>query len=130
MSEVELPLNPPASATAADEPGLSSGLASILVIDDEAAIRESLEVLLSLEGYTTRVAGDGVEGLRILDQESFDLVPVSYTHLDVYKRQARACPRVSAHMRPCRESRSCLSRQTRAPATSSLSVAETPSGSM
>jgi len=50
MSEVELPLNPPASATAADEPGLSSGLASILVIDDEAAIRESLEVLLSLEG--------------------------------------------------------------------------------
>jgi DNA-binding NtrC family response regulator len=74
MSEVELPLNPPASATAADEPGLSSGLASILVIDDEAAIRESLEVLLSLEGYTTRVAGDGVEGLRILDQESFDLV--------------------------------------------------------
>jgi len=73
MSEVELPLNPPASATAADEPGFPAA-GSILVIDDEAAIRESLEVLLSLEGYTTRVAGDGVEGLRILDQESFDLV--------------------------------------------------------
>ena len=75
MSEVELPFNPPASANAAaDESGPSSSLASILVIDDEAAIRESLEVLLSLEGYTTKVAGDGVEGLKILDQESFDLV--------------------------------------------------------
>src|SRR5271165_5729023 len=75
MSEVELPLNPPASASAtAEESSSSSGQASILVIDDEAAIRESLEVLLSLEGYTTSVAGDGVEGLKILDQENFDLV--------------------------------------------------------
>ena len=48
--------------------------ASILIIDDESGIRESLETLLTFEGYTLRMAVDGEEGLRILDQESFDLV--------------------------------------------------------
>ena len=75
MPEVEVPLNP--SVTAAANPGnfISAGaVSSILVIDDEAAIRESLEVLLSLEGYTVTMATDGVEGLRLLDAESFDLV--------------------------------------------------------
>ena len=73
MPEVESLLNTSASATAGDS-GVVDSLARILVIDDEAAIRESLEVLLKLEGYTTKMAADGVEGLRILDQESFDLV--------------------------------------------------------
>jgi DNA-binding NtrC family response regulator len=73
MPEVETQLNTPASATAGDSVLIDS-LARILVIDDEVAIRESLDVLLKNEGYTTRMAGDGVEGLRILDQESFDLV--------------------------------------------------------
>jgi DNA-binding NtrC family response regulator len=67
MPEVEMPLNLPASA-------LSEVDARILVIDDEAAIRESLDVLLTLEGYTVKMAEDGEEGLRTLDQESFDLV--------------------------------------------------------
>ena len=35
----------------------------ILIIDDEAEIRESLETLLQLEGYTVVVAGTGLEGL-------------------------------------------------------------------
>jgi CheY-like chemotaxis protein len=35
----------------------------ILIIDDEAEIRESLETLLQLEGYTVVVAGSGREGL-------------------------------------------------------------------
>src|SRR6202007_325512 len=48
--------------------------ASILVIDDEAAIRESLEVLLTLEGFAVRTANDGEQGLRILEAENFDLV--------------------------------------------------------
>jgi DNA-binding NtrC family response regulator len=73
MPEVETQLNTPASAAAGDTV-LVDSLARILVIDDEAAIRESLDVLLTHEGYTTRMAGDGEEGLRILDQESFDLV--------------------------------------------------------
>ena len=53
MPEVELPLNLPVSAAAANG-NCGIRAASILVIDDEAAIRESLEVLLTLEGYTVR----------------------------------------------------------------------------
>ncbi len=57
MPEVEIPLNAPV----ARNPGKRQQLrhARILVIDDEAAIRESLEVLLTLEGYTVEMAGDG-----------------------------------------------------------------------
>jgi DNA-binding NtrC family response regulator len=52
----------------------AAGNASILVIDDEAGIRESLEVLLSLEGYTVGLAPDGEQGLRMLENEAWDLV--------------------------------------------------------
>jgi DNA-binding NtrC family response regulator len=69
MSEVELPLNQSESAISSD-----SSVATILVIDDEASIRESLEVLLTLEGYAVEMAADGVEGLRTLDQKNFDLL--------------------------------------------------------
>ncbi len=71
MSEVYQPLNLSASASAFSG---SSTNASILVIDDEAAIRESLEVLLTLEGYTVKMANDGEQGLRTLELENFDLV--------------------------------------------------------
>src|SRR6201996_5289680 len=71
MSEAEQPLNLSASAPALS--ALGAG-ASILVIDDEAGIRESLEVLLTLEGYSIKTAPDGEQGLRMLEMESFDLV--------------------------------------------------------
>ncbi len=71
MPEVEPPLNFAASVPVIT--GNTSG-ASILVIDDEAGIRESLEVLLTLEGYSVRMAVDGEEGLRTLELENFDLV--------------------------------------------------------
>jgi DNA-binding NtrC family response regulator len=48
--------------------------ARILIIDDEAAIRESLETLLVLEGYTVGMAADGVKGLDELERQSYDLV--------------------------------------------------------
>jgi len=67
MPEVESSLNPSALSA-------NASLASILVIDDEAAIRDSLEVLLSLEGYAVTLAVDGEQGLRNLDAENFDLV--------------------------------------------------------
>jgi len=73
MPEVELPLNLPISVTS-ELAANSSVAANILVIDDEAAIRESLEVLLSLEGYAVTMAADGEQGLRILELETFDLV--------------------------------------------------------
>jgi DNA-binding NtrC family response regulator len=46
----------------------------ILIIDDEADIRESLETLLDLEGYHVEQAQNGTEGLRMLDQANYDLV--------------------------------------------------------
>jgi DNA-binding NtrC family response regulator len=47
---------------------------SVLIIDDEAGIRESLQALLSLEGYSVESAIDGEAGLVEIDQKSFDLV--------------------------------------------------------
>jgi DNA-binding NtrC family response regulator len=46
----------------------------ILVIDDEAEIRESLETLLNLEGYHVETAADGESGLRALESKLYDLV--------------------------------------------------------
>src|ERR1700742_411168 len=71
MSEVEQPLNLSVSAPALS--ALCAG-ASILVIDDEAGIRKTLQVLLTLEGYGVRTAIDGEQGLRILEVENFDLI--------------------------------------------------------
>src|SRR5579871_3635919 len=47
---------------------------SVLIIDDEAAIRESLETLLELEGYSVQSASSGEEGLARIGERSFDLV--------------------------------------------------------
>jgi DNA-binding NtrC family response regulator len=47
---------------------------SILIIDDEPAIRESLETLLELEGYQVRAAVSAQEGLTRINEERFDLV--------------------------------------------------------
>jgi len=51
---------------------VSRGL--ILVVDDEPDIRESLEVLLSSEGYRVTLASNAAEGLRRLEAANFDLV--------------------------------------------------------
>jgi DNA-binding NtrC family response regulator len=47
---------------------------TILIIDDEAAIRESLETLLALEGYRVDTAVDGEVGLDRIGQHAYDLV--------------------------------------------------------
>src|SRR6266852_2657510 len=58
--------------TATESKARSAG--RILIIDDEAEIRESLETLLQLEGYTVVVAGTGREGLAQIGQRAFDVV--------------------------------------------------------
>jgi DNA-binding NtrC family response regulator len=52
----------------------SSPFGSVLIIDDETAIRESLETLLHLEGYAVESAATGEEGLLRMGERSFDLV--------------------------------------------------------
>lgn len=47
---------------------------NVLVIDDEADIRESLGLLLSAEGYHVDFAEDGGEGLRRLEASAYDMV--------------------------------------------------------
>src|SRR6266536_2539907 len=52
----------------------SSSQGCILIIDDEAEIRESLQTLLEFEGYEVETAGSSEEGLSKLGERSFDLV--------------------------------------------------------
>src|SRR6185369_15694628 len=51
---------------------------SILIIDDEAAIRESLETLLEFEGYSVDSAETGEGGLARLNERTFDLVLLDF----------------------------------------------------
>ncbi|MFP4301910.1 MAG: sigma-54-dependent transcriptional regulator [Spirochaetaceae bacterium] len=46
----------------------------ILVVDDEAGIREVLDEILRDEGYEVLVAGDGLEALKIVEEHPIDLV--------------------------------------------------------
>ena len=46
----------------------------ILIIDDEAAIRESLDTLLTLEGFAVTTADDGPSGLDLLSRNEYDLL--------------------------------------------------------
>ncbi|PYX82559.1 MAG: DNA-binding response regulator [Acidobacteria bacterium] len=47
---------------------------SVLIVDDEAEIRESLRTLLELEGYEVESASSGEEGLSRMGERTFDLV--------------------------------------------------------
>ena len=54
------------AATAADESDLPTGNGElILIIDDEAAIREITKETLEAHGYKAMTAGDGAEGVAI-----------------------------------------------------------------
>ncbi len=46
----------------------------MLIIDDEAAIRESLQTLLEMEGYAVESAATADEGLARIGERPFDLV--------------------------------------------------------
>jgi DNA-binding NtrC family response regulator len=67
---------PEAAVIAHHNPGEASlpAAGAVLIIDDEAAIRESLETLLELEGYGVESAASGEEGLARIGERSFDLV--------------------------------------------------------
>jgi len=67
MSETAVITRSPSEAS-------SSPVGSVLIIDDEAAIRESLQTLLELEGYAVGSAASGEEGIACLGERSFDLV--------------------------------------------------------
>ncbi|HST78165.1 MAG TPA: sigma-54 dependent transcriptional regulator [Verrucomicrobiae bacterium] len=51
---------------------------TVLIIDDETAIRESLETLLEFEGYAVQSAETGEEGLAKMGETPFDLVLLDF----------------------------------------------------
>jgi two-component system chemotaxis response regulator CheY len=70
----------------------------ILIVDDSAAIRQSISFILKQEGYETVEATDGLEGLAALGAaDAFDLVitDVNMPNLDGigFIRKARELPK-------------------------------------
>src|SRR5260370_3832720 len=66
------------TAVLSRQPAATASGGSVIIIDDEAAIRESLETLLEFEGYTVDSAETGEEGLAKLAENPFDLVLLDF----------------------------------------------------
>jgi CheY-like chemotaxis protein len=47
---------------------------SILIVEDDADLRQMYRVALSLSGYEVHEAADGLEALQVIDGSAFDLV--------------------------------------------------------
>src|ERR1700721_1347681 len=52
---------------------------SVLIVDDEAEIRESLQTLLEMEGYEVATAGTGEDGLAQMAEQPCDLILLDLT---------------------------------------------------
>ena len=61
---------------AVKEPAPAEG--AVLIVDDEASIRESLQTLLELEGFTVETAATGEEGLAKIAEQPMDLVLLDF----------------------------------------------------
>jgi signal transduction histidine kinase/ActR/RegA family two-component response regulator len=75
---IELPLAP-AELAVAQKPGATAATRadsghSILVIDDEASIREVLFILLRRDGHDVETVADGLAALERLAERDFDLI--------------------------------------------------------
>ncbi|MEO6924218.1 MAG: sigma-54 dependent transcriptional regulator [Bryocella sp.] len=68
MSEVEVAANDESKSRKQPTPH------RILIIDDEAGIRDSLHTLLGLEGFEVESAADGPAGLLLLTRHTYDLL--------------------------------------------------------
>jgi DNA-binding NtrC family response regulator len=74
MAQATMDVNPETEAPPAAGDARVVGPARILIVDDESAIRESLEALLGLEGFHVTTAVDGPTGLEQLTHSEFDLM--------------------------------------------------------
>ena len=80
-------------------------MASILIIDDNDAVRTALEVLISLQGHRVLTASSPDEGLRTLAKEQVDLVmqDMNFRRKRLRARKASRCFTASASAIPtCR----------------------------
>src|SRR5579864_8678590 len=60
------------------EGNATSPAGNILIVDDEAAIRESLQTLLEMEGYHVETTENGEEGLTHIAEHPYDLVLLDF----------------------------------------------------
>jgi DNA-binding NtrC family response regulator len=58
----------------ASNPALNPSKATVLVVDDEPDIRESLELVLGDAGYRVECAQNGTEGIEKMENRAYDLV--------------------------------------------------------
>jgi DNA-binding NtrC family response regulator len=49
-------------------------MSTVLIIDDDAAIRQAVSTVLSYDDYRILLAEDGIRGLQLFDQEAPDLI--------------------------------------------------------
>jgi YesN/AraC family two-component response regulator len=49
-------------------------MSKLLVVDDEAMIRESLATLLEDQGHVVDTAPGAIEGWKLVDDEKYDLI--------------------------------------------------------
>jgi two-component system response regulator PilR (NtrC family) len=47
---------------------------SILIVDDEKTIRDSIRIILDDEGYITETSGDGIDALEKIKKNNYDIV--------------------------------------------------------
>jgi DNA-binding NtrC family response regulator len=69
---------------------MSKGKGSVLIIDDDAEIRESIQMLLVSEGLSVEMADNGEDGLLKIEENVYDLVLLDLmlpgkSGMDVYK---------------------------------------------
>lgn len=72
---------------------------TILIIDDERSIRNTLSEILSFEGYQADLAADGEEGLKKLKDKHFDCIicDIKMPRMDgmeVFEKAKEICPEV------------------------------------
>lgn len=71
-----LPASPAVATDAMAEQTSRDGNETILVVDDEAVLRDSLAVVLELHGYTVLQASDGPEAIQQLRDHSEEIAVV------------------------------------------------------
>ena len=49
-------------------------MAQVLIVDNEASMREFLSIVLRKEGYVCQTAEDGRQALKVIETEPIDLV--------------------------------------------------------
>lgn len=76
---------------------MTAGQASILLIDDERAIRVALRKCLEREGFRVDDSGDPLEGVKLAEKNQYGLVICDYQMpgmlgVDVLRRIKLVCP--------------------------------------